>query len=288
MPAEVRFNDRKERLARDISSEAIGQGCTFSLLGMVFGLVVLPIVLAWTRAVFPIWWVLLLTASATAFSWYHAAKRITESLYNRALVDDIAYNEDGYRLLRYMEGQVAERKRQQQERERAKAEKRRQADERRLEKQLQRDELNNRERRRRAALAREIGIAELTPTSMHAMTGQQYERLCGEFFRSQGYSVKYTPTVADGGIDLLLYKGGDRFVVQCKRHAKPVGEPVMRDLYGVVLHEKATAGIVCASSGFTAAATAWVKDKPLTLMDGATVMRGLGIIAEIDDHKEYS
>jgi hypothetical protein len=54
-----------------------------------------------------------------------------------------------------------------------------------------------------------------------------------------------------GVIDLVLKKTGERIVVQCMRHARPVGEPVVRDLYGVVLHQNANAGIVCASPGFS-------------------------------------
>jgi len=98
------------------------------------------------------------------------------------------------------------------------------------------------------------------------MTGEQFERYCAEYFKSQGYRVQATSRGADHGIDLILWSSGKRTLVQCKRYSKPVGEPVIRDLYAVILHEGADAGIICASSSFTSPATTWAQGKPITLL----------------------
>ena len=78
------------------------------------------------------------------------------------------------------------------------------------------------------------------------MTWGQFEKLVGEAFRLQGYSVTETGRGgADGGRDLILSKGGERFLVQCKQWKAfmvPVG--VVRELYGVMAAKAAAGGFV--------------------------------------------
>lgn len=54
-------------------------------------------------------------------------------------------------------------------------------------------------------------------------------------FKKKGYSVEYTPTSNDGGIDLLLTKDLERIGVQCKAYNKNVGVAAVRELQGVKL-----------------------------------------------------
>ncbi len=61
---------------------------------------------------------------------------------------------------------------------------------------------------------------------------------------------------------------GERAVVQCKRYRGVVGEAVVRDLYGVMQHEKAPRGFLVTTGGISAAAGRWVRDKPIELIDG--------------------
>ncbi len=128
---------------------------------------------------------------------------------------------------------------------------------------------------RDSGLPAEHPLHELGATTLDQLSGIQFEQLCALYFTKQGYAVEMTPAVADGGVDLVLCRLDERVLVQCKRHARPVGEPVVRDLYGVVLHHGADSGVVCASAGFTPAARAWVGDKPLVLIEGQEILRGL-------------
>jgi len=53
---------------------------------------------------------------------------------------------------------------------------------------------------------------------LDGMTWHQFERLVGEAFRLQGYTVTETGGGgADGGVDLALTRGGEKFLVQCKQ-----------------------------------------------------------------------
>ena len=77
---------------------------------------------------------------------------------------------------------------------------------------------------------------------LNAITWQQFELVIGEWFRTQGYNVKeYGGAGPDGGIDLVLSKGNETFLVQCKQwRAIKVGVTVVRELYGVMAARGAT------------------------------------------------
>lgn len=72
--------------------------------------------------------------------------------------------------------------------------------------------------------------------ALDGMSWRQFEMLVGEAYRLQGYRVTETGGgEADGGIDLALTKGSEKFLVQCKQgKAYKVGVDVVRELYGVM------------------------------------------------------
>lgn len=80
-------------------------------------------------------------------------------------------------------------------------------------------------------------LAATTPdrSVLNNMSWQEFEALVGEAFRHKGYVVTETGGGgADGGVDLILRKGGENFLVQCKQwKAYKVGVDVVRELYGV-------------------------------------------------------
>jgi restriction system protein len=61
-------------------------------------------------------------------------------------------------------------------------------------------------------------------------------------------------------------------VIQAKRYTNPVGVSAVRDLYGTVVNEGATKGILVTTSNFGPDAYNFAKDKPLTLMDGNNLL----------------
>ena len=94
--------------------------------------------------------------------------------------------------------------------------------------------------------------------------------LVGEAYRLQGYRVTETGGGgADGGIDLALTKGNEKFLVQCKQwKAYKVGVDVVRELYGVMAAEGATGGFVVTSGRFTEDAKAFADGRNVQLVDG--------------------
>lgn len=106
--------------------------------------------------------------------------------------------------------------------------------------------------------------------ALNDMSWQQFEVVVGEAFRRKGYSVaKKGGGGADGGVDLVLTKQGETFLVQCKQwRALKVGVNIVRELYGVMAAKGATGGFVVTSGVFTAEARAFAKGTNIELIDG--------------------
>jgi len=117
--------------------------------------------------------------------------------------------------------------------------------------------------------------------ALNDMSWKQFEALVGEAFRRKGYSVTETGGGgADGGIDLVLKKEGETFLVQCKQwKAYKVGVSTVRELYGVMAAEGATGGFVVTSGVFTDEARAFATGRNIELLDGKALhalIRGVG------------
>lgn len=107
--------------------------------------------------------------------------------------------------------------------------------------------------------------------AIDGMTWQQFERLVGEGFRLQGYGVVETGRGgADGGVDLVLRKDGEKFLVQCKQwRAFRVGVDVVRELYGVMAARGVAGGFVVTSGSFTDEARKFASGRNVQLIDGS-------------------
>lgn len=103
-----------------------------------------------------------------------------------------------------------------------------------------------------------------------ALSWQDFERLVGEGFRHRGFQVTQRGGAGpDGGVDLALAKGHERFLVQCKQwRAQQVGVAVVRELYGVMAAERVAGGFVVTSGSFTKDAKAFAAGRNIELLDG--------------------
>lgn len=124
-------------------------------------------------------------------------------------------------------------------------------------------------RRQRAALVADVAQAQST-NALDGMSWREFELLVGEAFRLQGYRVMENGGGGpDGGIDLAMTKGSEKFLVQCKHwKAYKVGVDVVRELYGVMAARGATGGFVVTSGRFTDDAKAFAKGRNVQLVDG--------------------
>jgi restriction system protein len=124
-------------------------------------------------------------------------------------------------------------------------------------------------RRRRRELASGVANGN-SADALDGMTWREFEMLVGEAFRLQGYRVvEIGGNGPDGGVDLVLTKGTEKFFVQCKQwKAFKVGVEVVRELYGVMAAKGAAGGYVVTSGTFTADAKAFADGRNVKLVDG--------------------
>jgi restriction system protein len=109
-----------------------------------------------------------------------------------------------------------------------------------------------------------------------AIGWEEFEHLIRELFEKEfaanGGEVKVTQASRDGGVDAIAFDPdpirGGKIVIQAKRYTNTVEVSAVRDLYGTVVNEGATKGILVTTSGFGADAYQFAKDKPLALLDG--------------------
>jgi restriction system protein len=131
--------------------------------------------------------------------------------------------------------------------------------------------------RRRKLLDSQTGIE-----SIRAMSWQDFELLVGEAFRRQGYAVdEHGGSAPDGGVDLVLHKGGKTTVVQCKRWREvQVSVQPVRELFGVMHAAGADAAIFVSSGTYTADALEFARGQPIRLIDGEELA---GMVAAIQE-----
>jgi restriction system protein len=110
--------------------------------------------------------------------------------------------------------------------------------------------------------------------SLRAMNWQQFERVVGEAYRRLGYQIEETGQGgADGGIDLLLRKDGATTLVQCKQwRNQKIGIAVVREMYGLMVHHRASAVKIVCTGIFTGECEAFAAGKPLELVDGHALL----------------
>lgn len=119
--------------------------------------------------------------------------------------------------------------------------------------------------RKRELLNRQSGI-----DSIRALSWKEFEELLAEAYRRQGYSVQEnTAAGPDGGVDIVIAKDRNVYLVQCKhwRNSK-IGVKVVREMYGLMVAEKAFGAIIATSGFFTQEAKNFAVGKPIDLVEG--------------------
>ncbi len=129
-------------------------------------------------------------------------------------------------------------------------------------------------RHQRQALVANAGSGKAAD-ALDGISWQEFEILVGEAFRLQGYQVAETGGAGpDGGVDLVLRKGGEKFLVQCKQwKAFTVGVTIVRELYGVMAANGAAGGFVVTSGRFTDEAKTFAQGRNVTLIDGPALLK---------------
>ncbi|MCL4378716.1 MAG: restriction endonuclease [Actinobacteria bacterium] len=114
-----------------------------------------------------------------------------------------------------------------------------------------------------------------------AMDWEDFEHLIREIFEKEfsqsGGEVKVTQSSRDGGVDAVAFDPdplrGGKIVIQAKRYTNVVGVYAVRDLYGTVIKEGATRGILVTTADYGSDAYGFAKGLPLTLLNGSNLLQ---------------
>lgn len=117
-------------------------------------------------------------------------------------------------------------------------------------------------------------------TNLALMDWQDFEHLIREVFEKEfsgnGGEVKVTQGSRDGGVDAIAFDPdpirGGKIVIQAKRYTNTVGVSAVRDLYGTVMNEGATKGILISTSDYGPDAYEFAQGKPITLLNGSNLL----------------
>lgn len=130
-------------------------------------------------------------------------------------------------------------------------------------------------RLRRKKLIADVQAATQPGKAIDGLSWRQFEQLVGEAFRRQGYSITETGgNGPDGGVDLILRKDGEKYLVQCKHwRSLKVGVAVIREFFGAMAVEGAAGGFVVTSGRFTKEAETFASGRNIQLVDGTILKR---------------
>jgi restriction system protein len=116
--------------------------------------------------------------------------------------------------------------------------------------------------------------------NLAAMDWEDFEHLCRELFEKafagSGAEVKVTQASRDQGVDAIVFDPdpirGGKIIIQAKRYTNTVDVSAVRDLYGALINEGATKGILVTTSQYGPESYAFAKDKPITLLNGQELL----------------
>ncbi|MFL6672812.1 MAG: restriction endonuclease [Massilia sp.] len=120
-------------------------------------------------------------------------------------------------------------------------------------------------------------VAPPTPTkwsmeALRALEWKRFELLCAWYYEAVGFSTATLEAGPDGGIDVKLFKidpSKPLAIVQCKAwNTHQVGVKEIRELLGVMAHEKIRRGIFMTTGTYTKDALDFGAANPIQLLDG--------------------
>jgi len=115
--------------------------------------------------------------------------------------------------------------------------------------------------------------------SIDNMEGHGFERFCARLLRGNGYErVTVTKESGDQGIDIIAYKDGVKFGIQCKCYDTDIGNKAVQEAYSGKAYYNCHVGVVLTNRYFTRSAVElaqkngillWDRSQLLKLMQGA-------------------
>lgn len=108
--------------------------------------------------------------------------------------------------------------------------------------------------------------------ALRMLEWKRFELLCAGYYEAVGFTTATLAAGPDGGIDVKLFKidpAKPLAIVQCKAwNTHPVGVKEIRELLGVIVHERVGRGVFVTTGTYTPDALQFGAANPLQLLDG--------------------
>ncbi|WP_158610229.1 restriction endonuclease [Herminiimonas sp. KBW02] len=114
-------------------------------------------------------------------------------------------------------------------------------------------------------------------SSLRSLEWKRFELLCAKYYETLNFKAVTQASGPDGGIDVRLYRSDLTHpiaIVQCKAwNSKANGVRELRELLGVMVHEKVERGIFITSGSYTSEALEFGSSNPIQLLDGEAFLQ---------------
>jgi hypothetical protein len=94
-----------------------------------------------------------------------------------------------------------------------------------------------------------------------------FEKYVGEILKTKKYTVSFTKTSGDLGVDIVATKNSTKIAVQLKRYTNTVGRAAISDAVAGMAYYKCTSAMVITSNYFTKSAQELAKANKCELVD---------------------
>ena len=96
------------------------------------------------------------------------------------------------------------------------------------------------------------GYPQYYPPYSPNVAGHQFEYICADILRRDGFvNVIVTPGSGDQGADILAWRNGYKYAIQCKFYSKPVGNSAVQEVYAAKAMYDCHVAAVMTNSTFT-------------------------------------
>lgn len=107
-----------------------------------------------------------------------------------------------------------------------------------------------------------------------AMDGWQFEKFCAEIIAENGYeNVSVTSGSGDQGIDVIAWRDGVKYGIQCKCYSSVIGNKAIQEVFAGKAFYQCHVGVVLTNSHFTQAAMDLAKCNGIVLWDREILLK---------------
>ena len=112
----------------------------------------------------------------------------------------------------------------------------------------------------------------ITMEYIDQMTGEEFEKFIGDYFKKLGYKATVTPLAGDFGVDIIVENELVKIGIQAKRYSDRVTNSAIQEIVAGIKHYNLDKGMVITNNYFTRAAKELAKENNIILWDRDTLI----------------